>query len=51
MNKTTIKEFINNNFFQLTILAIVVTLCFMSLIIIDKVEDNYYQVELEGNNE
>lgn len=51
MNKEDVKEFINNNFFQLTILVIVITLCFMSLIIIGKVEDNYYQVELEGNNE
>lgn len=51
MDKEDIKEFINNNFFQLTILAIVVTLCFMSLIVIDKVEDNYYQVELGWDNE
>ena len=51
MSEEDIKDFINNNFFQLTILAIVVTTCFMTLIIIDKIEDNYYQVELEGNNE
>ena len=51
MSEENIKDFINNNFFQLTILAIVVITCFMALIIIDKVEDNYYQVELEGNNE
>ncbi len=51
MTKEDIKDFINDNFFQLTILAIVVASCFMTLIIVDKMEDNYYQMELEGNNE
>lgn len=51
MTKKYIKDFINDNFLQLILIAIWVTTCFMSLIVLDKAIDNYCQVELEGNNE
>lgn len=44
MNKITregIKEFINNNFFQLTILAVILTSCFISFILVCKLEAEY----------
>ena len=34
------KEFINDNFFQLTILASIITICIFMLIVINKVEKN-----------
>ncbi|HIS62333.1 MAG TPA: hypothetical protein IAC14_08850 [Candidatus Scybalomonas excrementigallinarum] len=41
MTKEDIKEFINNNFFQLTILAVILAICFISFIVVCKLEAEY----------
>lgn len=41
ITKEDIKEFINNNFFQLTILAIILAICFISFIVVCKLEAEY----------
>lgn len=48
MTKEDIKEFINNNFFQLTILAVILASCFISFILVCKLEAEY---EPESNRE
>lgn len=41
ITKEDIKEFINNNFFQLTILAVILAICFISFIVVCKLEAEY----------
>ena len=41
ITKEDIKEFINNNFFQLTILAVILASCFISFILVCKLEAKY----------
>ena len=41
ITKEDIKEFINNNFFQLTILAVILASCFISFILVCKLEEEY----------
>ena len=41
MTEEDIKEFINNDFFQLTILAVILASCFISFIVVCKLEAEY----------
>ena len=41
ITKEDIKKFISNNFFQLTILAAILAICFISFIVVCKLEVEY----------
>lgn len=46
ITKEDIKEFINNNFFQLIILAVILAFCFISFIVVCKLEAEYYDTNI-----
>ena len=46
ITKEDIKEFINNNFFQLTILAVILASCFIIFILVCKLEAEYYDTNI-----